>query len=282
MYQWLTIGSTKIELYPILGTLGWYFLILINLLQYREKKEFLGLRLQKVQGFFADKLPRLKFLSSAMLWVILEIFLVSYVQYMIPGNLTRAFGALVGTEDANYFAVAYMAPLFLLLFCFLMRIHPLKQIDLVTVAFPVCLFFNKLGCFCGGCCKGMECSWGLYNYNGGRVEFPIQLVEAGLALGIFIFLLYWRKKAKPGTLFPIYLILYSGTRFFSEFFRQEPNVLWIFKIYHILCLVGVIVGVAEYFLVSKYGDKITAVCLYGFPKKKKAINKTVKRRKKRK
>ena len=92
------------------------------------------------------------------------------------------------------------------------------------------------------------------------MEFTIQLVEAGLALLIFIFLMAWRKKAKPGTMFPIYLVIFSGTRFFSEFLRCEPNVFWRLKIYHILCVIGAVVGVIEMILITKFGYKIKKAC----------------------
>lgn len=279
MFPWWTIGSTKIDMYIFWADIATYLLFIFNLLHYREKKEILGFRLQKVQGFFERKMPRFKPLSGMGLWVILEILLISYAQYFLPSNFVAPLANLTGT-GANYFGILYTAPLILLLVCFLLRIPPLKQIDLITPAFAMALFFNKVGCFCAGCCAGFECSWGMYNGNGGHVQFPVQLVEAGLALAIFVFLLVWRKKAKPGTMYPLYMILMAGTRFFSEFLREEPNVFLIFKTYHILCFIGVALGVLEWFMVSKYGDKITEFCLHGFEKKKKAIKHSKKRKKK--
>ena len=257
MYQYLNIGTTNIWLYAFFGTIGTYVLILFNLLQYRQKKEFLSLYSQSVLSYVDKKVPRMKFLAGILL-TLLELRIISYVQYNVPATFNRPFGDLVGTA-ANYFGLLFPAPFILLLFCILMRIEPLKQIDLITPAYPLALVFAKIACFCAGCCRGIECSFGLYNHSveSGLVEFPVQLVEAGLALAIFIFLMYWRKKAKPGTMFPTYLILFSGTRFFSEFLRCEPEVFWIFKTYHILCIIGVIVGVAELFLVLKFGDKIS-------------------------
>lgn len=267
MYQYLDIGSMHIWLYDFLGTIGTVALILFNLLHYKQKKECLGLHSQNVLNFIEAKVPRLKVLVG-IIFTILEILLVSYVQYNIPASFNRPFGNLVGT-GANYFGLLYPVPFILLLYCILMRINPLKQIDLITPAFPLALVFAKLACFCAGCCSGIECSFGLYNHNvaSGRVEFPVQLVEAGLALAIFIFLLFWRKKAKPGTMFPTYLILFSGTRFFSEFLRHEPEVFWIFKTYHILCIIGVVLGVAELLLVLKFGDKISQFDLFNILKK---------------
>ena len=173
--------------------------------------------------------------------------------------LNFKFGSLVGT-GVNYFGLIFFIPYILLLFCYLIKVDPLKQIDLITPAFPLALAITKIACLCAGCCRGIESSLGLYNNSTGLVEFPIQLVEAGLALLIFIFLMAWRKKAKPGTMFPIYLVIFSGTRFFSEFLRCEPNVFWRLKIYHILCVIGAVVGVIEMILITKFGYKIKKAC----------------------
>ncbi len=259
------LGSTGIMMYDLLGIVAIFVLLFFNLWHYKEKSAFLGLHMQKARSFFAEKMPRVKFLATVSFWAIIETCLVSFFEYSVPGRFNVPFGRLIGT-NANYFGLLYTVPFVLLIFCILMRIQPLRQIDLVTPALPLALVFAKLACFCGGCCWGIECSFGLYNYRftSCRVEFPVQLVEAGLALAIFVFLLFWRKKAKPGTMFPTYLILYSATRFFSEFLRHEPNVLWIFKTYQILCIIGVILGVVQLLLVRKFGDRIERFDLITF------------------
>ena len=128
--------------------------------------------------------------------------------------------------------------------------------DFISPAFPLALIFSKLGCFCSGCCHGVECSFGMHNYDTNTVEFPVQLVETSLAVLIFVFIMLYRKKAKEGTLFPTYLILYSSTRFFSEFFRFEENVIWNLKTYQILCIAGIIIGIIELIVVKKCKEKI--------------------------
>ena len=124
--------------------------------------------------------------------------------------------------------------------------------DLITPAYSLRLIVVKLACFCQGCCSGMECSWGVYYPSDDAVLFPSQLLEAFVSLIIFVFLMVYRKKAKEGTLFPIYLIIYSATRFFTEFTRIEDEVFGILKTYHILCLVGIFVGIIWHVIVKKY------------------------------
>ena len=256
MYQYL--GSTDILLYDALGSLSSIIIYLFNILQYKRKKNLQSYSTQYLQNFFYKLKPgsKINILAFPIIWIILEIALFSYVQYELTGFVNRTFGDMVGT-GANYFGKLYHIPFLLVAICILFWVDPLKQIDLITPAYPLALVIAKLACFCQGCCRGIEWAGGLYNHSSERYEFPVQLVEAGLALLIFIFLMFWRDKAKPGTMFPTYLILYSATRFFSEFLRHEENVFGILKTYHILCIIGVIVGIVELLIALKFGKDIS-------------------------
>lgn len=253
MYPYL--GDTGIDMYILLGDIGIYFFYVYNLLNIRKKKALLS----NFSLIVSDKLSqtkRFKFLGNHYIWALLEIALISYVQFgFILGFLNKGFGNLVNT-GANYFGTAFFKPIILYVLFFLIAVNPLKQMDLITPAYPMALVFIKLACFCYGCCSGFKCSWGLYNINKEVYDFPVQLVEAGLALLIFIFLMWYKKRAKEGTLFPIFLILFSATRFFSEFTRVERNILGPFKTYHFLCLAGVIIGIGELYVVLRYSEKI--------------------------
>ena len=63
---------------------------------------------------------------------------------------------------------------------------------------------------------------------------------------------------KEGTVFPIYLMTYSGIRFFSEFLRGEEAVMWGLKRYHYLCLIGLALGIIEYYVVVNVREKINS------------------------
>ena len=254
MYKYL--GNTDILMYDALGIISVIALLSTNLLSLKKKSDFLS-------GASLNILNRLKlrhegrFFCKPSFFAFIEIFIITFVQYIFLPVLTQNFGDLVHTGD-NYFGLVLFIPFILMLIFYIIEIQPLKQLDMVVPAFPIALFFVKIGCFCAGCCNGFEWEKGLYNAVDDRYEFPVQLVEATLALIIFIFLLWFRKRAKEGTMFPIYLILYSGTRFFSEFLRHEEEVLWIFKTYHLLCIGGVFLGIIELILVQKYKERINA------------------------
>ncbi len=251
------LGSTDISMYNLMNTFGFFAVLVYNFFFLRHKRNLLS---NKSLFFIklASKKSKKNLLSNRNFWSILEIFFISCVQYLPASFLNSMFGELTKT-GSNYFGLLLFIPLFLLILFHIMAINPFKQTDLIAPAYPLALFFAKLGCFCNGCCQGFECEWGLTNYcylSNPKKEFPTQLLEAGLALALFIFLCLYRKKAKEGTLFPIYIILYSGTRFFSEFTRSELNLFGIFKRYHILCIIGVIIGIIELRIVLKYSEKI--------------------------
>ena len=264
MYKYL--GNTEILMYDIINMFCAVAAILTNFADFKKKSVFLSNTSQRIINKTKIKYAN-SFLSDPKTFTIIEILIISMAQCVLTPFLNSKFGHLLST-GANYFATMYLYPFIMLIFFYIIKIAPLKQLDMITPAFVASLFFAKIACFCAGCCNGIEWGHTFYNIKTERYEFPIQLIEAALALFIFIFLLWYRKKAKEGTMFSIYLILYSGTRFFSEFLSADPNVLWIFKTYHLLCIAGVILGIAELILVQKYKDKINK---FYEPKKKARI-----------
>ncbi len=247
-----------IRLYDFFGSLVIYVVIIFNLTQLKKKKAFLG----NVSNFYIDLSKKhgngriAAFFSNKTFWAVIETLIISFFQIYFVGLLNSFFGENVGT-GANYFGLLFITPLILFVICHLLGIDIVKQYDLITPAFPLALIFVKLACFCQGCCWGVEWEHGLYNHRTGNVEFPVQLVEMFLALLIFIFLMFYRKKAKPGTMYPVYMITYSATRFFSEFFRREENVFGPLKTYQLLCIAGVVIGIVELLLANKYHEDIS-------------------------
>lgn len=281
MYR--VLGSTDILMYDLLGIFGFFAVLVYNFSMFRYKRNLLSnssLTIIKI----ASKKNKNNLFSKANFWTVIEIFLISCVQHLPIIFLNSKFGSLMET-GTNYFGLLFFIPLFLLLLYYAISINPFKQTDLIAPAYPLALIFIKLACFCNGCCQGFECEWGLtnyYNMSDPKKEFPAQLLEAGLAFAIFIFLLLYRKKAKEGTLFPIYVIVYSGTRFFSEFTRNDPNVLGILKTYHIFCIIGVIVGIVELILVLKFSEKITPIFdrpVFTWRKEKNIVHHKIKNKK---
>lgn len=100
-------------------------------------------------------------------------------------------------------------------------------VSIFTPAVPLFHVFGRIGCFLGGCCWGMEVPWGiafsqsLAAPNHVRL-FPVQLVESGLNLILFVVLaVLSRRLSRKWMVFPIYVIAYGILRFVLEFFRGD-------------------------------------------------------------
>ena len=116
-----------------------------------------------------------------------------------------------------------------------MRWHRLpfwKLFDLVSPSLALGLFFGRIGCFFAGCCYGKETSlpWAVIfrdPHSLARLNVPLhptQLFDAANGLFLFLFLLWMeKKKSFDGQIFFLFLLLYSGTRFFIEFLRGDPR-----------------------------------------------------------
>ena len=93
---------------------------------------------------------------------------------------------------------------------------------------PIMHAFGRVGCFCAGCCYGMEYK-GFCAVNfpigsqapSGDSLFPVQIVEAVLVLCIAIVLLTLQIKKDFFYTIETYLLTYSVVRFVLEFFRGD-------------------------------------------------------------
>lgn len=190
------------------------------------------------------------------IFAIVETLVCGAVVYS-SSLLNNSFGRWVGT-GANYFGLLFFLPLFMIVISFSLWANPLKQSDFFVPGLPLALMITKFACFTSGCCHGIWWPGGPYSYRNNREEFPIQLVEAGVAFLLFLFFHWYKKRAKTGTVLPLYTILYSATRFVTEFWRGQELVLGPLRFYHILCIIGFVLGIIELAIVFKYGKKISS------------------------
>ncbi len=100
--------------------------------------------------------------------------------------------------------------------------------DMIAPGVPLFHVFGRIGCFLGGCCYGIECSFGLTYQNSlvpsanGVPRFPVQLLEAAFNLALFILLEKWYRDGKwKHKLFLAYLVIYPVGRFLLEFLRGD-------------------------------------------------------------
>ena len=128
----------------------------------------------------------------------------------------------------------------------LRKLSLLKIADSLASPLALGTVIGRLGCFLNGCCYGLptKLPWGVKFFDVPR--HPTQIYELIHSLAIFFFLfLYVEKKIKlrsDGSLFLIYLLLYSFGRFWLEFLRDSPHVLRYFTFSQLASLVIFIVA----------------------------------------
>ena len=246
MYEYL--GSTDILMYDVFTVyISSLALLVYNLTQIKSKRALLS----KVSRMILSRTGG----RFGLFLAVTEIVLISLYQHGLVSPINIFLGDLLDT-GANYYGMIIAMPILLPLLCWIIGVDPFRQIDLITPAYPLALFFMKLGCFCGGCCHGLPCDFYLFTPQLKFDTIPIQLIEAFVALLLFFFLLIYKRRAAAGTMLPIYTTLYSTIRFFTEFLRGERNVLWCFKVYHFLCLIGIILGAVQLVILRKYRHNI--------------------------
>lgn len=197
---------------------------------------------------------------------VLAIIAFAFILFKI---LNSAFGNWFTGGNANYYGslTAWFIAITILTIVF--KTSPLHVHDMFAPALPIQLFFAKLACFFSGCCSGfaMPGSW-YFNQNTGRCEFPVQLLEALVALGLYFVLIWYQKRNRfPGSMFPLYLVLYAASRFMTEFFRADfPNVFWGLDAYQLMSIVYAFLGTVLFGIVWLYNHtrkeaaQITEMC----------------------
>jgi phosphatidylglycerol:prolipoprotein diacylglycerol transferase len=129
--------------------------------------------------------------------------------------------------------------------------------DLIIVTAPIGLGLGRLGNFLNAELYGRVTTipWGMiFPSGGGLPRHPSQLYELFLE-GILLFTILWWIKDFPfkkGTLFCLFLFLYSIFRFFVEFFREPDPQLGLFFSFitmgHILSVLMGIGGLVLFYL----------------------------------
>ena len=155
-------------------------------------------------------------------------------------------------------------------YCAHFKVKIFGIVDLYTPFLPFAHAFGRIGCFCAGCCYGIEYHGFLsvqFPYNEMSPELstvprlPVQLIEAGLnficfgvLLGIMLKNVKKKKeerKLKQGQLLGFYLVYYLIVRTILEFFRDDSvrggiGFLSTSQIISIL-----LIPVAVYFVIAK-------------------------------
>ena len=256
--EFVLFGKT-IDLYSYVTLIGRLCIVLWMIINLKEYKEISTL--SQIPGMRIKK-PKLKGVADwgfAFIEIMFIFAILFSLSTPITGMISRVF---LNDSSENYFYNIFVLPLGLIAAAIIFKLSSMKFTDYIAPAMSLALIFFKIACFCDGCCYGVVSNkYGLYNYSNQRKEFPVQLVETACAIVMFTILLIVRRKKdrKPGTLYPLFMMMYCASRFVSEFWRDDyPNVLGPLKGYHIQCIIGFIEGTLLMLFALKYSDKLEA------------------------
>ncbi len=258
MLQEITVFNRTIGLYDLMNNLAYVAHAVLFVLLLKRVKA--ASTLPELADAYFNKQKK-KDAFHRWFYVVVQ-FLIMYLPYML---LSEFVGPLISrifmhTADANFFVNIFFFPVYGVAVALLFRVAVPVFMDACALLISVSLIFFKLACFCHGCCNGIACESPFFNRNTGRSELPVQLIEAGCALLIAVFLIViFKRNKKSGLLFPLFMLLYCGTRFVSEFWRDDFPAVWgPLKPYHIQCIVGFAAGAVYLAVVLLRGERITA------------------------
>ena len=195
----------------------------------------------------------LKVLFSKGSWLVLTsaVYVGIYVLY----GLAPDFKFLSNNEYFtlnNYFTSLYFGSIIVMAALLVTGNDFREGMDLITPFLSLEMGLGKIACFCAGCCYGIEWKNGAYNHTTGRMEFPVQILECFVGVliaGILFF--YLVKRKTTGKCYPLYMILYSATRFCTEFLRGDHLSNWVgLKPFQVLCLIAIAIGVGWIVLIN--------------------------------
>lgn len=121
----------------------------------------------------------------------------------------------------SFYGVIFIAPIIFFPVSKVLRISYGYTMDFCAPAGCLTLAMVKVQCLLDGCCKGVV----LYiNEKRQYVRFPSQIVEMTVFLFIFcILLIIGSKEKNRKKVFLWFLILYGGSRFILDFFREHDQ-----------------------------------------------------------
>jgi len=159
--------------------------------------------------------------SAGLLYILVSYSIKELISSIFDGNFTFLkngglvfYGGLLGGVIGAIIALRWQQ-------------LEVRKVERCIVPFlPLGHAIGRIGCLFAGCCHGFEYTGPLAVKNllisAEKTYFPIQLVEALLNFGIFLFLLWYARKERTDyNILCIYLLFYSVLRFILEFFRGD-------------------------------------------------------------
>ena len=188
--------------------------------------------------------------SVAILFGLLSATLFQYVFDLLNGH--NEFGSMT-----FYGGLIGGAALFIIVYLTLFKKRwPEYPFMMVLVIAPACITiahaFGRIGCFCSGCCYGIETdSWLGVQFPGMHHKvYPTQLFESFylFILSGVLFLLAYKFNFKYTM--PVYCLAYGVWRFLIEFIRGDERGFVLFGLHpaQLISILAVIIGITLIFV----------------------------------
>lgn len=117
-----------------------------------------------------------------------------------------------------------------------------KKGNLFAPSIALGVAVGRVGCLLQGCCYGIATNlpWGI-NFGDGIKRHPTQIYEILFSLLMFFYLQKAKKRQPaPGALLKTYFLSYFIFRFFLEFIKYEPKMLFNLTIYQYLTFFAIL------------------------------------------
>ncbi len=233
----ITLGPLQIRWYGVMYILA--FLASYFLVKYQIRKKQLDININLDNLFF-----------FLIIGLIIGARLGYIIFYNLPFYISNPFKLFAIWEGGMSFHGGLIGIIcFGLIYIKRHRVNFWAIADLFIVTAPVGLGLGRLGNFINAELYGRVTTmpWGMIFPSGGDLpRHPSQLYEFFLE-GVLLFLILWLIKDRPfkkGTLFCLFLFLYSIFRFFVEFFREpDPQLGLIFSFLSMGQILSVLMGI---------------------------------------
>ena len=250
MLRYPSIDPTIVKLGPF--QIRWYgvmyilaFMASYFLVRYQIRKKRLDIDATKVNDLFL----------FLIIGLIIGARLGYIVFYNLPFYFSNPLKIFALWEGGMSFHGGLIGVIFLgLIYVRKYRANFWEFADLIIVTAPIGIGLGRLGNFINAELYGRatDLPWGMIFPSGGDLpRHPSQLYEFFLE-GILLFTILWWIKDRPfkkGTLFCLFLFLYSVFRFFVEFFREpDPQLGFVFSFITMGQLLSVFMGIGGFVL----------------------------------
>lgn len=197
--------------YTGMGALGYMLCVLVSMLICYKRK------LEPVRFLFLFLLSVIPVYIGAKLFGVLSLaaFRLRAAQPFTVSDVKNAGIVYYGGLFAYLLFMRTVLPVFY-------KKKSQRIYDCAALLVPLFHGFARIGCYCAHCCYGVISHLGIFSFFYEH-RVPVQLIEAGFELCLFLLLgfMLYKKKLMHVPVARVYLCAYSAFRFCIEFLRGD-------------------------------------------------------------